>query len=258
MPRPRRLGDLVVQVDGDGNETADKLAWSSVIVLLGGLIATTGLLLARRPCSPLLAGGAGALAALAAALSVVGIWTENDDDAFIKLLAVLWILTLLAYFLVPVLQRFTSAGTAPEEVRVLASEGDVELVATRAPDGRAIDAPPRAGRASCASAPLRKPAAVASRPGSREPRVRDLGVVRLLLDADAVAKRSLVHRVPAPGLVIAVLTRADGENDARSLACPDDHVVHLGGAMDKSHWRSGRSSPSAISSASPARTRKSS
>jgi hypothetical protein len=126
--------------DGDGNETADKLAWSSVIVLLGGLIATTGLLFARRPALAALAGGAGALAALAASLSVFGIWTENDHDAFIKLLAVLWILTLLAYFLVPVLQRFTSAGSAPEEVRVLASEGDVELVATRAPDGRPIDA----------------------------------------------------------------------------------------------------------------------
>ena len=128
------------RIDGDGNETADKLAWSSVIVLLGGLIATTGLLFARRPALAVLAGGAGALAALAAALSVVGIWTENGGDAFIKLLAVLWILALLAYFLVPVLQRFTSAGSAPEEVRVLASEGDVELVATRAPDGRAIDA----------------------------------------------------------------------------------------------------------------------
>jgi hypothetical protein len=53
-------------------------------------------------------------------------------------LAVLWILTLLAYFLVPVLQRFTSAGAAPEAARVLASLGDVELVATRAADGRAI------------------------------------------------------------------------------------------------------------------------
>jgi hypothetical protein len=126
--------------DGDGNETADKLAWSSVLVLLAGLIATTGLLHARRPALAALAGGAGALAALAATLSVVGIWTENDDDWFIKTLAVLWILTLLAYFLVPVLQRFTSAGTTPDEARVLATLGDVELVATRGADGRAIDA----------------------------------------------------------------------------------------------------------------------
>jgi hypothetical protein len=102
--------------DGEGNETADNLAWSSVLVLL-----------------------AGALAALAATLSVVGIWTDNDDDTFIKTVAVLWILTLLAYFLVPVLQRFTSAGVVPEEARVLAVEGDVERVATRAAGGRAIE-----------------------------------------------------------------------------------------------------------------------
>ena len=80
----------------DGNETTDKLAWSSVIVLLAGLIATTGFLLARRRPLQALAGGAGALGALAATLSVVAIWAENDDDAFIKTLAVLWILTLLA------------------------------------------------------------------------------------------------------------------------------------------------------------------
>jgi hypothetical protein len=70
----------------------------------------------------------------------VGIWTDDEGDAFIKTLAVLWILTLLAYFLVPVLQRFTSAGSAPEAVRVLARLGDVELVATRGADGRQIDA----------------------------------------------------------------------------------------------------------------------
>jgi hypothetical protein len=125
--------------DGEGNETADNLAWSSVLVLLAGLVATTGQLLARRPVLMALAGGAGALAALAATLSVVGIWTDNDDDTFIKTVAVLWILTLLAYFLVPVLQRFTSAGVVPEEARVLAVEGDVELVATRAAGGRAIE-----------------------------------------------------------------------------------------------------------------------
>ena len=126
--------------EGEGSEMPNQLAWSSVLVLLAGLISETGLLLARRPGLQLLAGGAGALASLSAAISVVGIWDEPEGDAFIKLVAVLWILTLLAYFLVPVLQRFTSAGATPDEVRVLAVEGDVELVATRAPGARAIDA----------------------------------------------------------------------------------------------------------------------
>jgi hypothetical protein len=59
--------------DGGGNETADKLAWSSVLVLLAELVATTALLLARRPMLASLAVAAGALAALAAAMSVAGI-----------------------------------------------------------------------------------------------------------------------------------------------------------------------------------------
>jgi hypothetical protein len=126
--------------DGDGSGSIDKLAWSSVLVLLAGLIATTALLLGGRPALQALALGAGALAALSAGVSVIGIWTEPNGDWFVKLLAVLWILTLLGYFLVPVLQRFTSAGAAPQAARVLASLGDVELVATRAADGRAIDA----------------------------------------------------------------------------------------------------------------------
>jgi hypothetical protein len=48
-----------------------------------------------------------------------------------RVIAVLWILTGLGYLLVPVLQRFTAAGRAPEETRLLAELDGVELVATR-------------------------------------------------------------------------------------------------------------------------------
>lgn len=117
--------------DGGGNETAAKLAWSSVLTLLAGLIATTALLLARRPAIVRLAGAAGVLSALAAGLSIIGIWTEPSSDAFVKPLAVLWILAGLCYLLAPVLQRLTAAGEGPVEVHVLATLDDVELVATR-------------------------------------------------------------------------------------------------------------------------------
>ena len=70
--------------DGGGNEHADKLAWSSVLALLAGLIATTGLLLARRRGLVWLAGAAGGLAALAATVSAIGIWTEPDSESFVK------------------------------------------------------------------------------------------------------------------------------------------------------------------------------
>lgn len=117
--------------DGGGNETADKLASSAVLALLGGLIATTGLLLARRRALVGLAAAAGALAGLASGVSIAGIWTEPDSDAFVKALAALWILAALAYFLVPILQRFSNVGAEKTAIRVLAELDGVEIVASR-------------------------------------------------------------------------------------------------------------------------------
>ncbi len=114
-----------------GSETPSKTAWSTAIALVALLIATTGALLARSPRLLLLSVGAGALAGLAAALSIVGIWTEPDADGFVKALAALWILAVLGYFLVPVLGRWSSAGGDETDVRVVAVLGDVEVVATR-------------------------------------------------------------------------------------------------------------------------------
>jgi hypothetical protein len=118
--------------DGDGG-TEVKLAWSSVLVLLAGLVSATGLLLARGSRLARLAGAAGGLAALAAALSVAGVWTESGSDTFVKALAALWILAGLGYFLVPILARFSSAASGTRAVRVLAELDGVELVASRSP-----------------------------------------------------------------------------------------------------------------------------
>ena len=54
-------------------------------------------------------------------------------------LAVLWILTGLAYLLVPVLQRFSSAGTPAGDERLVAELEGVEVVATRSGRGVAVD-----------------------------------------------------------------------------------------------------------------------
>ena len=132
--------------DGGGNETADKLAWSSVLVVLAGLIATTALLLAGRRETVALAAASAALAGLAAALSVAGVWAEPSGDAYIKLVAVLWILAALAYFLVPVVQRSGTAGVKSEP-RVLGVLDNVELVASRSHvDGLAVEGPARGER----------------------------------------------------------------------------------------------------------------
>jgi hypothetical protein len=118
--------------DGGDDPNAARAAWSAVLALAAGLIASTGLLLARRPTLVALAAAAGALAAAAAALSIAGIWSEPEGDTFVKVVAALWIVTALCFFLVPVLQRFTSAG-AVGAARVLGELDGVELVAVRGP-----------------------------------------------------------------------------------------------------------------------------
>jgi MFS family permease len=121
--------------DEGGDRATDKLAWSSAILLLAGLLSTTALLLARRPTLVRLAAVAGAAAGVAAGISVIGVWAEPDNESFVKGVAVAWILAALGFFLVPVLQRFTSTGEDVQSERVLAELDGVELVATRAADG---------------------------------------------------------------------------------------------------------------------------
>jgi hypothetical protein len=116
-------------LDEGDNDPQLKLAWSAVLALLAGLLGTTALLLARRPALVLLAKSTGLLAGFGALVSVVGLWSGDSSDQFLKSLAVLWILAAVTYFLVPILGRFTSAATA--DVRVLAELDDVQLVATR-------------------------------------------------------------------------------------------------------------------------------
>jgi hypothetical protein len=121
--------------EGEGNETADKLAWSAAVALLACLLATTSLLLVRHERIAGLAAACGAFASGAALLTVVGIWSEADGDTLVKVDAALWILAALAYFLVPVVQRFTSARAVVADERVLAELDGVELVATRSGNG---------------------------------------------------------------------------------------------------------------------------
>ena len=132
--------------DGADDYDATRAAWSAALVLLVGLIAATSLLLARGGVPTAIAYAASALAAVAAALSIVGIWTEPEADRYVQSVAVVWILTALAYFLVPVLQRFTSAG-GEGSIRRLGHLDGVELVAARGPiDGIPVEPPLRGER----------------------------------------------------------------------------------------------------------------
>ena len=127
--------------DESGDDNVWRWAWSAALALLAGTMLATALLLARADTARLLARATGAAAGIAATLSIAAIWAEADGDGWTQLIAALWIIAVLAYVLVPVVDRFSRAAPMPDE-RVLARLGDVELVATRA---GTFDAPLRAG-----------------------------------------------------------------------------------------------------------------
>ncbi len=119
----------------DGEDDAWQWGWSGALALVAALVAATAQLLARGERIVALAWLAGGLAMVASSASIAAIWSENPGDTIGKLIAALWILTALAYFLVPVLQRFTSAGAPQSAERVLAELNGVKLVATRSGEG---------------------------------------------------------------------------------------------------------------------------
>jgi hypothetical protein len=118
-----------------GDDEAWRWGWAGALALVAALIAVTVRLIARTPTMTRLASVSGGLAALASAVTIAAIWQDDPGDTIGRVIAVLWILTGLSFLLVPVLQRFTAAGEAAHEPRVLAVLGDVELVATHSREG---------------------------------------------------------------------------------------------------------------------------
>jgi hypothetical protein len=120
-----------IMFENDGNLWS--WGWTGALTLVAALMATTAQLLARSQQLARLAWVAGGLAASASAVTIGVAWSDGSSETLGKAIAALWILAWLAYLLVPVLQRFTSAGVAAE--RVVAAIDGVELVATRAREG---------------------------------------------------------------------------------------------------------------------------
>jgi hypothetical protein len=126
--------------DGEGEPW--RWGWAGILALIAALIAVTARLLARSRALVRLAWIAAGLATAAAAVSYVAIWGDESGDGLGRSIAVLWILTGLAYLLVPVLQRFSSAGAPPGSERLVAELDGVEVVATRSSQGVAVDLTP--------------------------------------------------------------------------------------------------------------------
>jgi len=117
--------------EGDPGDTTLRLGLTALVAAIAQLLAATQLLLLRnRGLSWLVATTALAIAA-GAGLTIAGIWAEPDSELLGRIVVALWILVALGWFLLPVLQRYTAAGTAEREDRVLAELEGVRLVATR-------------------------------------------------------------------------------------------------------------------------------
>jgi hypothetical protein len=97
------------------------------------LLATTNRLRVRDQHLLPLWGGAVAVLLVATLLTFAAIWTERARSVLAKAIAAFWILSVLGWLLVPVLQRLARVDAAPAATadRVLATLHGVELLVTR-------------------------------------------------------------------------------------------------------------------------------
>jgi hypothetical protein len=126
--------------DGFDNEDLGKLAGTAAFVLAATLLGTTQLVLHRGRHTWLVAVTWGALA-LAALTSASAVWSESRDATW-KIAASLWIIGVVCWLDLPVLQRFSAAGPPRGSERLVAELDGVEVVATQSSLGVAVDLRP--------------------------------------------------------------------------------------------------------------------
>jgi hypothetical protein len=127
--------------DGFDDETLGKVAGTSAFALVVTLLCTTQLVLHRGQHVWVVLITWVALL-LAFVTSSAGIWQEHSSDGTWQAAGSFWIVGVMGWLLLPVVQRFTAAAVPPGEVRVLGALDGVELVASRAPvEGIRVEAP---------------------------------------------------------------------------------------------------------------------
>ncbi len=125
------------EFDGDG---LAKLAGTAAFALAATLLGTTQLVLHRGHHTWLIVVTWAALA-LAAVTSSNALWSENSDDTW-KIAASLWIIGIVGWLNLPVLQRFSAAGALSGSERLVAELDGIEIVATHSGEGVAVDLHP--------------------------------------------------------------------------------------------------------------------
>jgi mannitol-specific phosphotransferase system IIBC component len=122
------------------NETLSKLAGTAAFALMATLLGTTQLVLHRGQHTWVVV-VTWAAALVAFVVSASALWSENSEDTW-QIAASFWIIAAVGWLNLPVLQRFSAAGTPSTAERVVAALDDIELVATRSANGIAVDLAP--------------------------------------------------------------------------------------------------------------------
>ena len=121
------------------DETLAKLAGTAAFGLVATLLAVTQLVLHRGRHTWVIVITWSALL-LAFVLSTSALWSEGADTW--QVAASCWIVGLVGWLNLPILQRFSAAAAPVSRERVLAQLDDVELVATSSGTGVAVDLAP--------------------------------------------------------------------------------------------------------------------
>jgi hypothetical protein len=116
------------------DETLARIAGTAAVALIATLLGTTQLVLHRGQHRWVVLITWTALVFAVVATST-GLWQESSDDGVWKTAGSCWIVGVMGWILLPVLQRFSAAAAGTAELRVLAALDDVELVATRSAEG---------------------------------------------------------------------------------------------------------------------------
>jgi hypothetical protein len=124
---------LIVVTIWTESESLARAAGTAAVAMGALLLAATNRLLVRDERFVPLWGGTVAAASVATALTIVAIWSRDAGSGLGRAIAAFWIICVLGWFLVPVLQRLSKAPADQRAERVLATLDGIDALATTSP-----------------------------------------------------------------------------------------------------------------------------